>query len=48
VAIFAEEHGAVRVSELLEDLRRPVDLLQEQFAPPVAAILQAVGHVREG
>lgn len=48
LAIFAEEHGAARVEELLDELRRPADLLEEQFAPPVAAILQAVGHVREG
>src|SRR5437660_147899 len=35
LTLFAEEHGAARMLELLDELRRPVELLQEQFAAPV-------------
>jgi hypothetical protein len=48
LTLFAEEHGAARMQELLDELREPVAELREQFAAPVAAILEAVGHVREG
>jgi hypothetical protein len=48
LTLFAEEHGARRLVDMLDELRRPVALLPEQFAGPVAAILEAVGHVREG
>jgi Mobilization protein NikA len=48
LALFAEEHGTARVIELLDELRRPIALLEEQFAPPIAAILDAVRHDREG
>ena len=48
LTLFAEEHGAPRLIDLLEDYRRTVEGLQDQFAPPIAAILEAVQHVREG
>jgi hypothetical protein len=48
LTLFAEEHGAARLTDLLEDYRRTTESLQDQFAPPVAAILEAVRYVREG
>lgn len=48
LALFADEHGAARLIELLDELRRPLELLQDQFAAPLAAILAAIGHDPEG
>jgi hypothetical protein len=48
LTLFAEEHGAARLTDLLEDYRRAAESLQDQFAPPVAAILEALRYVREG
>lgn len=48
LTLFAEEHGAGRLRDLLEDLRQPLELLQDEFAVPVAAILEAVRHDRQG
>ena len=48
LALFAEEHGAGRVLEELEDLRRAVEPIERSVAPPVAAILEALRYDRQG
>lgn len=48
LVLFAENHGGHRLPEGVRELSRAVDTLCEQFAAPVAAILEAVKHDREG
>jgi len=50
LALFAEEHGAARVLDEVQELRRQAELLQAKFDAPIAAIHAAlgVGDVREG
>jgi len=48
IALFAEEHGAERLVEMLDELNRALDRLDDEFAAPVAAILGALRDVREG
>ena len=48
LTIFAEEHGAARLLDEVQELGRTVDLLRGQFDAPVAAIHAALGDDREG
>jgi hypothetical protein len=48
LTLFAEEHGAGRLHDLVDELRQPIELLQDQFAAPVAAIMGALQRDREG
>jgi hypothetical protein len=44
LVLFAEEHGAAKLLEAASDMLRGIDLLHDQFAAPVAAILAALRH----
>jgi hypothetical protein len=46
--LFAEEHGSDRLAAAARDLVRAVENLRDDFAPAIAAILAALGHVPEG
>jgi hypothetical protein len=48
LVLFAEEHGAARVLEEVQELRRTVDHVRGQFDAPVAAIHAALGDDSEG
>lgn len=48
LALFAEEYGARRVAEIAREILRAVENLREDFAPPCAAILAAIGNDPEG
>ena len=49
MALEAEEEPFRDVAGELEDLRRAVDALREEFAAPLAAIMEAIRpHDREG
>ena len=48
LALFAEEHGAARVLDEVQELRRQAALLQAKFDAPVAAIHAALGDDSEG
>ena len=42
LTLFAEERGSERVAQEVQELRRVIEQLQEQFGAPVAAILEAM------
>ena len=48
LALAAENDGWRDVPRELRELRRVIEQIQEQFAAPVAAILAAMRHDREG
>ena len=48
LALVAENDGSGEVLRALRELLAVIDRLQEQFAAPVAAILDAMRHDREG
>jgi DNA-binding transcriptional MerR regulator len=48
LVLFAEEHGSERVAREVQELRRVIEQLQEQFDAPVAAILEAMRYDRQG
>lgn len=47
-ALFAEEHGAARLTEEVRAWRRSIDLLLKKFEGPIAAIHAALDDEREG
>jgi len=48
LTLLTEQHADDRLLEDVRELCRAVDLLRDQFAAPLAAILEAVRHDREG
>jgi hypothetical protein len=48
LALLTEQHGGDRLLDEVRELRRAVDLLRDEFAAPLAAILEAVHDDREG
>jgi len=44
LALVAENGGTADMAQTLRELRTLIELLQEQFAAPVAAILEAMRH----
>lgn len=48
LTLFAEEHGAARLLDEVQELRQQAELLQGKFDAPVAAIHAALGDDSEG
>jgi hypothetical protein len=48
LALLTEQHAGDRLLDDVRELRREIDLLREEFVAPLAAVLEAVRHDREG